>query len=107
MPYKFDTDKKKIGRENNKNVKLSDSEREEIKSLYGTISQRKLAKMFKVSRRLIIFVACPEKYKHSKELYKERRKDGRYYKKDRHTIAIKKCRLHKKELFGITRKSYK
>jgi len=103
MPYKFETEKKKIERKNDKRIVLTDLEREEIFKLYGSISQRELAKMFKCSRRLIIFIGCPEKYERAKELYKERRKDGRYYKKDIHTKAIKKYRQHKKLLFGVTR----
>jgi hypothetical protein len=100
MPYKFETQKKKIERKFDRRIKLTDGERWEIKELYGKISQRKLAKQFKVSRRLIIFISCPEKLEHAKELYKERRKDGRYYKKANHTKAIKKYRQHKKNLFG-------
>jgi len=103
MPYKFETDKRKIPRGKDSRVKLTEEERKEIKSLYGQISQRKLAKLFGVSRRLIIFIGCPEKLRRAKELYKERRKDGRYYKKERHTKHIKKYRRHKKNIFGITR----
>ena len=107
MPYKFETQKKKIERKDDRRIKLTEEERKEIKKLYGRISQRKLALMYKVSRRLIIFIGCPEKYEQNKALYKERRKDKRYYKKARNTKAIKKCRQHKKMLFGITRKSPK
>jgi len=107
MPYKFETDKRKIPREKDNRVKLTEEEREEIKSLYGQISQRKLAKLFGVSRRLVIFIGCPEKLRRAKELYKERRKDGRYYKKERHTKHIKKYRRHKKSIFGVTRLIHK
>jgi hypothetical protein len=103
MPYKFDTEKKKIERRFDRRIKLTDIERDEIKKLYGRFSQRELARRFNVSRRLVIFIGCPEKYEHSKELYKERRKDGRYYKKSRHTKAVKRLREHKKILFGLSR----
>ena len=63
MPYKFDTEKKKIGRDNDKRFKLTQDEREEIKELYGSMPQRTLAKKYGVSRRLITFISCPEKYK--------------------------------------------
>ena len=52
MPYKFETDKKKIPRDKDRRVKLSEEDRQEIKELYPFISQRTLAKMFNVSRRL-------------------------------------------------------
>jgi len=103
MPYKFETDKKKIERKYDHRVKLTDKERKEIKRLYNKFSQRELATKFKVSRRLIIFIGCPEKYERARELYKERRKDQRYYKKSKHTKAMKKCREHRKLLFGVSR----
>lgn len=103
MPYKFETDKRKIPREKDKRIKLTNDERKEIKILYGQISQRKLAKMFGVSRRLVIFIGCPEKARRAKELYKERRKDGRYYHREKHREQVKKYRKHKKSIFGVIR----
>jgi IS30 family transposase len=95
MPYKFATDKKKIPRELDKRVKLTDSEREEIKFLYGKVSQRQLAKKYNVSRRLIIFIGCPEKLERARELYKERRKDKRYYNTELHKKYMKTHRRRK------------
>ena len=79
MPYK--SDKIKIaGTSYDRRVKLTDNEREEIKYLYKTSvhSQRKLASMFNVSRSLIAMVLNPERLQRARELFKERRKDGRY-----------------------------
>lgn len=61
MPYKFETDKLKIPRNKDRRVKLSIRDREKVKKLYGKVSQRKLAKAFEVSRRLIQFVGDPTK----------------------------------------------
>jgi hypothetical protein len=101
MPYKFETEKKKIPRELNKNVKLSLEQREEIKELYGLISQRQLAKKFNVSRRLIIFIGCPEKYKKNVENFKKRQKTKKYYNKEKQRIYIQRLRQHKKQLNKI------
>jgi ribosomal protein S27AE len=98
MPYKFEYTNKRINREDDNRVKLSIEDRKEIKKLYGTISQRKIAKMFNVSRRLIIFIGCPEKYK--KNLIQRQENGGSkiYYDKEKSTISKRKHRKHKQEL---------
>lgn len=98
MPYKFETQKLKIKREDDRRVKLTDKERELIKFLYGKISQRKLAKRFNVSRRLIVFIGDPEKYKRNLELKKLRGGSKIYYKKEKNTITIQRHRAYKQDL---------
>ena len=95
---KFETDKLKIPREKDKRVKLSLEDREEIKRQYGKVSQRKLAKAWGVSRRLIQFIGDPEKKKRDLYLRKMRGGSKAYYDKDKHTKAMRKHRRHKKEL---------
>lgn len=97
MPYKFETLKLKIPKQYNRTRKLLDWEREEIKSLYGSISQRKLAKMYSVSRRLIQFIGCPEKYEKSKAIRRTRHK--LYYDKDKQRVYAKNVRDYKKILY--------
>ncbi len=98
MPYKHEYDKAKLPKEQKQRVKLRDCQRAIIPKLYATgkFSQRKLAKEFEVSRRLIQFIIDPEKGKVCREQYKERRKDGRYYNKEYHTKAMKNHRAYKK-----------
>ena len=100
MPYKFETNKLKIPKKYDKRIKLTDNERKEIKMLYGKISQRKLAKMYNVSRRLIIFIGCPEKAQKNKI---QRKLNGilnnHYYKKERHKGYMKKHRRYKHILY--------
>lgn len=100
MPYKFETEKKTVGRENNKNRKLDDSDKELIKSLYkdGDTSQRKLARDFGVSRRLISFILDPKKLEQNRDSVKARGGSKIYYDKDKHSKAMKKHRDYKKEL---------
>jgi hypothetical protein len=94
MPYKCE--KINLPRELDRRVKLTEDEREEIKQLYGKISQRKLAKRFGVSRRLIIFIGAPEKYQHNKDI----RKDSTfYYNKYKHRAYMKKHRKYKQRLY--------
>ena len=66
---------------------------------------RGLARMFNVNRTLIKFICYPEKLEHAKALYALRRKDGRYYKKDINTVAIKKHREKKNKLLNPNKKT--
>lgn len=100
MPYKAE----KAGHikpEDDRRVKLTDEQREEIRELYKSpdYSQRRLAGMFGVSRRLITFILDPEKQERQKELFAERQKDGRYYDKDKHAASIREHRHHKNKLY--------
>jgi len=97
MPYKFGTEKKKIPKLLDKRVKLTEEDKLKIKELYGKISQRKLAKMFGVSRRLIVFIGDEEKYKRHKEYMKNRWK--LYYSKEKHRKYMKNHRKYKYELY--------
>jgi transposase len=65
------------------------------------LSYNQLAKKYGVSKRLIILYANPEIEEHSKDLYRQRRKDGRYYKKEKHTKAIREHRNYKKDIINV------
>ena len=97
MPYKHI--EYKIPRDKDRRVKLTEEEREQIREWYGKISQRKLAKIFNVSRRLITFIGCPEKYKRNLEQREARGGSKIYYDRAKHTKAMKKHRKYKQELY--------
>ena len=98
MPYKFQTDRVLMPKGKDRRVKLTDEQREEIRGLYGSISQRKLAKMFGVSRRLIIFIGCPEKKARNLECREERGGTMQYYDKDAHTNSMREHRQYKQSV---------
>jgi hypothetical protein len=99
MPFKFEYIKKKIPKGLDRRIKLSTEQREEIKKLYGKISQRKLANLFGVSRRLIQFIGCPEKLAHAKKINKlNAALNDNYYNREKHNAAMKKYRMYKQEL---------
>lgn len=102
MAYKFETEHLKLSKEDDRRIKLNDEDKEEIKKLYdtGMFSQRKLAKMYGVSRRSIQFIIDPEKLKKNRENFSERQKDGRYYNKEKHREYIKEYRERKKQLYN-------
>ena len=71
MPYK--SEKIKLSREQDRRVKLSDKQREEIKELYGTgfFSLNDLAKRFEVSKKTILLIVNPESAENAKRYRKE------------------------------------
>ena len=81
-------------------VKLTADDKLAIKKEYeqGNISINGLARKWDVSKRSIQFILFPERAERAKKLYAERRKDGRYYDKEKHTVSVKKHRAYKKEL---------
>lgn len=101
MPYKFETDKLTIKKEDDKRVKLDDSSKRLIIELYktGEYSQRKLAQQFGVSRRLVTFILDPSKLAKNIENRKARGGNKQYYDKDKNTNAMKKHRQYKRRLY--------
>jgi ribosome-binding protein aMBF1 (putative translation factor) len=100
MPYK--SEKIKIeGTTLDRRRKLTEDQKEYIRWLREEegLSQRKLAAMFGVSRRLITFILDPEKEKRSKERGKQLRKEGRYrYTKEQWADVMKEHRHYKEKL---------
>ena len=98
MPYKFETDKKKLPKELDRRIKLTNEDREEIIKLISSwLSDSKIGSMFWVSRKTIYFIRNPEQLLKNKQDYKIRRSDWRYYSKQKQTEAIQKTRIYKKE----------
>lgn len=80
-------------------VKLSDSQREEIKELKGgMLSQRTVAKMYNVDRRTIQFIWFPERLEQNKLKRAERGGSKIYYDRQKHNKAMREHRTYKKEL---------
>lgn len=99
MPYKSEYTHKKIPRDKDRRVKLSLEDKEEIKLIYPIIkSQRKLAKKYNVSRRLIQFILDPEKKKRDLELRALRGGSMVYYDKIKQVRSSKETRIYRKEL---------
>lgn len=100
MPYK--SEKIKIeGTKLDRRRKLTEDQKAYIRWLREEegLSQRKLAAIFGVSRRLITFILDPEKEKRSKERGKQLRKEGRYkYTKEQWAEVMKEHRHYKEQL---------
>ena len=98
MPSKVD--KIKVGVAYDRRVKLDNDDRERIKVKYlGGMSLRQLGREYSVDKRTIQFIVKPYMLEKVKEQFKERRKDGRYYDRLKHTLAIKDLREYKNKLY--------
>ena len=95
----FNHRKYKIQQKDDRRVKLSDNQKAEIRTLYGTISQRKLARMYGVSRRLIQFIGDPKKYERNQEAREKRGGWKQYYDAETHRQTMKDHRRYKQELY--------
>jgi DNA-binding XRE family transcriptional regulator len=100
MPYKSEKIKIEFT-EKDKRIKLTDEQREKIKKDYSTglISQRDLAKKYKVDRKTIYNILHEDKYQEQLERYKEEKHSKQYYNKEKHKDYIKTHRRYKQELY--------
>ena len=100
MPYK--SEKIRIaGTQYDRRIKLTPDQKEYIKWLREKqlTSYSKLAKIFGVSKRLIQFICCPDKYLKNKESLKQRKAEGRYKPtKAEWAATIREHRRYKEQL---------
>lgn len=100
MPYK--SEKIKLTKEQDRRIKLTDEQKEEIRNKYATglYSQRGLAIEYHVSRRLISFILDEEKAKRAAEQLKQRKADGRYKpSKEQWAETVREHRRYKQRLY--------
>lgn len=101
MPYKSEHIKIE-GTRFDRRRKLSEDQKEYMRWLREEekLSYQKLADMFGVSKRLAIFVCCPDKEETARRQFKERRKDGRYKTTNEEWAeTIREHRRYKQKLF--------
>lgn len=98
MPYK--SEKFKIeGTALDRRRRLTEQQKDEIRSLKGTMSQRACANMFGVSRRTIVFLWNPEKLERNKQCRQERGGWRQYYTKEKKREEMKSYRHYKQDLY--------
>ena len=100
MPYKSEKIKIEFT-ENDKRIKLTPEQKEQIKKEYETslISQRALAEKYKVDKKTIYNILHPEKYQEKLEQYKQEKHSKQYYNKEKQKDYVKKYRHHKQDLY--------
>lgn len=100
MPYAFETKRLRLPETKDRRCKLTEAQRAEIALNEMGLSQRKLAQLYKVSRRLIQFILDPAK--HEANLLRREERGGwkALYDKDEHKSAMKKTRRYKQSIKG-------
>lgn len=97
MPYK--SEKIKIaGTKHDKRIKLTDTDRDEIKELVG-MPIRAIARLYGVDKRLIQFILYPERLAKNKLDRAKRGGSAAYYDRDKNREYVKKHRRRKQELY--------
>lgn len=83
-------------------TKYTDKQREVVKLFYKAgHSQRAIARMLSMSRRMVSFILFPEKMAKCKEQYAARQKDGRYrYPTAIQSAMVKKTRHRKSKILN-------
>ena len=64
------------------------------------LSQRKIAAMFNISRRSVIFILDPKRLERNMEARRERGGSKQYYDKDKHKAAMRSYRRFKKDVLN-------
>lgn len=90
----------RVGKEFDKRRKLSDEDKENIKSDYetGFFSIRSLARKYEVNKRTIQFILFPERLEECKKRRAERGGSKIYYEKEKHQKSMEQHRAYKKDL---------
>ena len=98
MPYK--SSKLKLSPEQDRRVKLTEEQREEIRQIYasGVCGMRPLAKQFGVSRSTIQVIVSPKRAAYVKQRAKEHWRDYRPTKEE-WAATIREHRHYKQELY--------
>lgn len=98
MPYK--SEKIKLSKEQDRRVKLTTQQREEIGKLYATgcYSLNDLAKMYEISKKTVLLIVNKDSAERAKEYRKEHWQEWARKGKE-HAEAIKKTRQYKQELY--------
>jgi len=104
-------DERRTGKKYDRRIKLTDGDREEIRRLYrehgdrvlkgnvgNSYSTRGLAKLFGVSRRLIVFVLHPEREKKLRDQVKKEKRWNKYYTTEKNREYMRTHREYLRQL---------
>lgn len=86
--------------EHDRRRKLTDEQRHDIKLNLENLSTRELAFKYGVSRRTVQFILRPEALAENRARREERGGWAQYYDKEKHRIAVRNTRKHRREVFN-------
>lgn len=101
MPHPWESKRKRIPRPLDRRIKLSDTDRTEIKRMYAAgVSIRAIAREYagRCSRRMIQFVIFPDRYDAAADRAKEKKNWKVYYDKKTRNQYMRKHRKYKGQL---------
>ena len=99
MPMK--DEKLRVGKENDRRIKLNNQQRDEVKELRRQgLSYDKIAKNFDASKGLIIMICNPDIAERKRKQFIERSREGRYrYPKEQRNKYMREHRRYKRKLY--------
>ncbi len=106
MPYAFQTHKIKLPRSHDRRVKITEEHKLQIKDLFFNEHTpiREIARRFEkiCSRKSIQYILFPERQRKNYALRVKNGGSKRYYKKEKHTVAIRTHRQYKQKVLNKT-----
>ena len=100
MPYKVDTDRIKLSDTQDRRRKITDEQREEIRTLYANgHSIRSIARQYGVYPRTISIICKPETRAASREYTKEHWREFQH-PKERRTAATRETRRYRQRILN-------
>lgn len=87
------------GSKYDRRIKLTEEDKDRIRSLKGTMSINAIAREYQVDKRTIQFILFPERLQRNIQLRQERGGSKLYYDKYKHREAIKEHRQYKQDLY--------
>jgi len=103
MPYKFEIKHIKMPRYADRRIKITDSQRKNIKKLHDKgWAIRKISRYYvgQCSKRLITFIIYPERQQVNLEKRQKllEEQPQRYYNREKHNLAMRKYRKYKQTI---------
>ena len=81
-------------------VRLTPEDKEDIRQMHRDgRGIREMARLYGVDKRLIQFTVFPERLERNKQLRQERGGSTIYYRREKHTAAMRRHRRHKREVY--------
>jgi hypothetical protein len=101
MPYKFDTNKLRIGSDNDRRIKIPKSEHAAIFELHKLgIAIRAIGRKYGVDHRTIQFILFPERLEICRQHLQNRGGSKQYYDKDKWKLIMREHRAYRLKLFN-------
>jgi len=102
MPIKSEKLKIKLPKGKDRRVKITEAMKLDIvDKMKHWWTQLATAEFHWISRTAVRFIMDPEALRRAKEAHRERRKDWRYYDREKHRISVRWTRSHRKENISI------